>query len=96
MIVALSNARSTTIKRSISCTQLYHSAPSVEHPRSAMGCFNMYILNRDGTCLHYHEWKRPRPCDLPPEDDQKNMFGLLFALRTFTAALDPIRCCCAA
>ncbi len=56
-----------------------------------MGCFNMYILNREGTCLCYHEWRRPRPCDLPPEDDQKNMFGLLFALRTFAAALDPIR-----
>lgn len=56
-----------------------------------MGCFNMYILNREGTCLCYHEWRRPRACDLPPEDDQKNMFGLLFALRTFAAALDPIR-----
>lgn len=23
-------------------------------------CFNLYIFNRQGVCLHYQEWYRPK------------------------------------
>lgn len=53
---------------------------------------NLYIFDRDGVCLHYHEWLRTKPVMEgagSPADDQKGMFGLFFALKTFSAAMDP-------
>lgn len=53
---------------------------------------NIYIFNRDGTCLYYHEWLRPKPVRDGAGsviDDQKMMFGLFFSLKTFAAAMDP-------
>ncbi|CAL5228832.1 g12035 [Coccomyxa viridis] len=57
-----------------------------------MGCFNIYIYNRQGTCLYYYEWSRPKSVKQgagTPADDQKMMFGLFFSLKTFAAAMDP-------
>ncbi len=53
---------------------------------------NIYIFNRDGACLYYHEWLRPKPVRDgagTQSDDQKMMFGLFFSLKTFAAAMDP-------
>lgn len=57
-----------------------------------MVCFNMYVYNREGTCVYYHEWNRPKSVKLGAgsvADDQKQMCGLLYSLRTLTAAIDP-------
>lgn len=57
-----------------------------------MVCYNLYIFDRHGTCLYYHEWLRPKPVRHgagTTADDQKMMFGLFFSLKTFTAAMDP-------
>ncbi len=54
--------------------------------------FNIYIFNREGVCLYYHEWSRPKPVRQGAgtvSDDQKMMFGLFFSLKTFAAAMDP-------
>ena len=54
--------------------------------------FNIYIFNREGVCLYYHEWSRPKPVRQGAgtvTDDQKMMFGLFFSLKTFAAAMDP-------
>ncbi|GBG72864.1 hypothetical protein CBR_g12583 [Chara braunii] len=48
-----------------------------------------YMFNRQGVCLHYHEWNRPLTT-LSPHEDQKLMFGLLFSLKSFTAKMDPM------
>lgn len=56
-----------------------------------MVCFNLYIFDRQGTCLHYHEWYRPKSVKQGAGtlvDDQKQMFGLFWTLSNFTAALD--------
>lgn len=53
---------------------------------------NIYIFGRDGACLYYHEWLRPKPVRDGAgsiSDDQKMMFGLFFSLKTFAAAMDP-------
>jgi trafficking protein particle complex subunit 1 len=43
---------------------------------SRPGCFNLYMFNRDGVCLYYHEWYRPKPLEAgTPANDQKNVFG---------------------
>ena len=65
-----------------------------------MVAHNIYFFNRQGTCLYYFEWHRPkhvREGAGTPADDQKMMFGLFFSLKTFAAAMDPRQCasaCC--
>lgn len=50
--------------------------------------FSFYLFDRSGTCLTYKQWKRPRQVD-DSDDDQKNMFGMLFALRNLAIKLAP-------
>lgn len=60
-----------------------------------MVCFNFYVFTREGTCIFYHEWHRPKSVKLGAgsvADDRKQMCGLLYSLRTLTAALDPAGC----
>lgn len=57
-----------------------------------MVCFNMYIFDRQGTCLHYNEWYRPKSVKQGAGtliDDQKQMFGLFWTISNFAATLDP-------
>uniref|UniRef100_A0A383VJ06 Trafficking protein particle complex subunit n=1 Tax=Tetradesmus obliquus TaxID=3088 RepID=A0A383VJ06_TETOB len=57
-----------------------------------MVCFNMYIFDRQGVCLHYQEWFRPKSVRQGAGtliDDQKQMFGLFWTLSNFAATLDP-------
>ena len=59
-----------------------------------MVCFNMYIFNRNGVCLHYSEWSRPKNVKDGAGtlvDDAKMMFGLLFSLKNVCTAIDPTR-----
>ncbi len=53
-----------------------------------MGVFSFYLFDRHGTCLVYREWKRSVKAE-DADDDQKNMFGMLFALRNFSMKLSP-------
>ena len=57
-----------------------------------MVCFNFYVFNRQGTCVHYHEWYRPMSVAHgagSAADDQKQMYGLFWTLNNFAAAMDP-------
>ncbi|KXZ46703.1 BET5 protein [Gonium pectorale] len=57
-----------------------------------MGCFNIYVFNRQGTCVYYHEWFRPKSVRQGAgnlQDDQKQMFGLFWTLSNFCATMDP-------
>jgi hypothetical protein len=52
----------------------------------------MYIFDRQGVCLHYQEWFRPKSVKQGAGtliDDQKQMFGLFWTLSNFAATLDP-------
>lgn len=53
-----------------------------------MAVFSFYLFDRTGNCLCYRDWQRTRP-PLDRSDDQKNMFGMLFALRNFSIKLSP-------
>lgn len=53
-----------------------------------MTVFSFYLFDRAGTCLVYREWKRTMKL-ADASDDQKNMFGMLFALRNFSQKLSP-------
>jgi hypothetical protein len=51
--------------------------------------YNLYIFNRDGVCLLYHEWNRPIRTADSREADQKLMFGFLFSLKQVVSKLTP-------
>lgn len=53
-----------------------------------MTVHNFYLFNREGTCLCYREWSRNAKVE-DSGNDQKNMFGLLYALRQFVSKLSP-------
>lgn len=62
--------------------------PSTPLPRA----LTFYIFDRAATCLHYADFGRTRSIAEgagTPGDEAKMIFGLLFSLRTLTAALDP-------
>ena len=64
------------------------SSSSSAPPRA----LTFYIFDRAGTCLHYADFGRTRSIAEgagTPGDEAKMIFGLLFSLRTLTAALDP-------
>mmetsp|Transcript_33678 Transcript_33678/g.74582 ORF Transcript_33678/g.74582 Transcript_33678/m.74582 type:complete len:165 (+) Transcript_33678:139-633(+) len=55
-------------------------------------CFNLYIYNRQGVCIHYQEWYRPKHVTHGAGtllDDQKQMFGLFWTLSNLCATVDP-------
>ncbi|KAA8497924.1 Trafficking protein particle complex subunit 1 [Porphyridium purpureum] len=53
-----------------------------------MTVYCLYIFNRYGECLLYRVYKRTyAPRD--PGDEQKNMYGMLFAMRNFCQKMSP-------
>lgn len=56
-----------------------------------MTIHSLYIYSRNGTCLYYAEWFRPRNtlADAPGED-AKLMFGLLFSLKLLVNKMTPM------
>ena len=50
--------------------------------------YSFYMFNRDGECLQYIEWSRPRQA-ANAADDAKMVFGLLFSLNAFVSKIDP-------
>lgn len=65
-----------------------NAAAKKREEKKVMTVFSFYLFDRSGTCLTYKQWKRPRQID-DADDDQKNMFGMLFALRNFASKLSP-------
>ena len=58
--------------------------------KRAMTIHSLYIYSRNGSCLYYAEWYRPRNtlADAPGED-AKLMFGLLFSLKLLVNKMTP-------
>lgn len=51
--------------------------------------FNLYVYNKHGVCLLYHEWKRLNLAAGSAAADQKLMFGFLFSLKQIVSKLTP-------
>lgn len=53
-----------------------------------MAVYSFYLFDRSGTCLIYRSYARTLNVH-GADDDQKTMFGMLFALKTFALKLSP-------
>ena len=52
--------------------------------------YALYLFNRNGKCLYYNECNKRRARRGKPEEEQKTLFGMLHALKSFCNHINPV------
>lgn len=52
-----------------------------------MTVYNIYIFNKNGTCLFYKSWNAKKTKSLPEDQEFKLMYGMIFSIKSFISRM---------
>ena len=54
-----------------------------------MTVFNLYIFDRNCTCLYYRQWSKCKNTGISQEEERKLMYGMVYSLKSLISRLSP-------